>query len=150
MIDKFRLSKSLSEAIDKAASYAIKQGMPIANSPGSSWVGQTVVKKNSNGMYDILTLKNQLIYKDISVFDVAVIVAQKYSNGEFKTLRKVLVLEHTFSKYHTEMLHYLHCIKGAKRRRDYTTMAILEDKFQMSEIRAKNIRDNIAIFKRLK
>lgn len=150
MIDKSRLTKSLSEAIDKAASYAIKQGMPIASTAGASWVGQTVVKKNNNGMYDILTLNNRPIYEDISVFDVAVIVAQKYSNGEFKAIQKVLVLEHTFSKYHTDMLHYLHCIKGAKRRRDYITMAILEDKFQISEIRAKNIRDNITTFKRLK
>lgn len=150
MIDKTRLAKNLSDAIDKAASYAIKQCMPISASSNSSWVGHTVVQKNSKGMYDVLTLNRQPIYTDISVFDIAVIVAQKYSSGQFKTINKVLVLENAFSKYHTDMMHYLHCIKGAKRRGDYTTMAILEDKFQVSEIRAKNVRDNITTFKRLK
>ncbi len=37
---------------------------------------------------------------------------------------------------------------GAKKRRDYDTMAILEDKFQMTEMRAKQTRNSITFLKR--
>jgi hypothetical protein len=44
----------------------------------------------------------------------------------------------------------LHCMRGAIKRKEYDTMAILEDKFQISEIRAKEAKNSISIFKRLK
>ena len=113
-------------------------------------VGNTIVKKNVNGFYDILSLDKKLLFRDIIVFDVATIIAQRYSNGEIGVVKKVLTLEEKYSKYRTDMMHYLHCIRGAKQRHDYDTMAVLEDKFQISEIRAKSIRDNISFFKRVR
>lgn len=148
-MDRASIIEKLDKATDKAASFAIQRGMPIPNK-SDTWVGNTVIKKNSNGFYDIFSLGKELLFKDISVFDIATIISQRYTSGEFKTVEKVLKLENEYAKYHTNMLHYLHCMKGAKKRRDYTTMAILEDKFQISEIRAKTTKNNIAIFKRLK
>lgn len=147
-MDRTELVKKLDKVTDKAASIAISRGIPIPNKKQGSWVCNTLVKKNSIGLYDIYTLSNELIFTNISTFDVAVIISQRYSTHELKTIEKVLVLDEKFSKYHTDMLHYLHCMSAAKRRKDYDTMAILEDKFQLTEIRARNIRDNIAAFKR--
>ena len=144
------LLEQLNKATDKAASFAIQRGMPIPGSKSGVWIGNTLVKKNKNGFYDILSLTNEVLYKDIIVFDVATIIAQRYSSGEFTTLKKVLDLEYTYSKHHTDMLHYLHCIRAAKKKSDYDTMAILEDKFQISEMRAKKTRDSITFFKRVR
>lgn len=149
-MERLALIEQLNTATDKAAKFAIKRGMPISNNKQGMWVGNTLIKQNTIGLYDIFTLDKKLIFTNISVFDVATIVSQRYTTGEFKVVQKVLVLEHTFAKHHTDMIHYLHCIRAAKRRRDYDTMAILEDKFQVSEIRAKHIRDNISFFKKVK
>lgn len=148
-MDRAAILNKLSEATDKAASIAIRRGLPISTKSGT-WVGNTIVKKNSKGFYDVLSLDNKKLFTDIIVFDVATIIAQRFTDGEFRTIEKILILECAYSKHHTDMMHYLHCIKAAKLRQDYDTMAILEDKFQISEIRAKNTRDDIAIFKRLK
>ncbi len=149
-MNRVELIEKLDKATDRAADLAIQRGMPISSNKSSMWVGSTLVKKNTNGFYDIFSLDKKVLFKDIAVFDIATIIAQRYSSGEFKTIETILVLENKYSKYHTDMLHYLHCMKGAKKRHDYDTMAILEDKFQITEIRAKNTRDNISIFKRVK
>ncbi len=149
-MDRTTLIAELNKAVYKAAKVAIQHGMPIPGRQSNTWVGNTVIKKNKDGLYDIFSLNKKQLFKDITVFDVATIISQRYTTGEFKTIEKVLALEDTYSKYRSDMLHYLHCIKGAKRRHDYDKMAILEDKFQVSEIRAKNTKNSIAIFKRLK
>jgi hypothetical protein len=41
-------------------------------------------------------------------------------------------------------------MKTAKKRKDTERMAILEDKFQSAEMRAKDMRDKISNFKRVK
>ena len=149
-MDRPALIEQLGKATDKAATYAIQRGMPIPGSKSGIWVGNTFVKKNSNGFYDVFSLDKEPLFENIMVFDIATIIAQRYTSGELTTLKKVLDLEYVYSKHHTDMLHYLHCIKGAKRRNDYVTMAILEDKFQISEMRAKKTRDSIVFFKRVK
>jgi hypothetical protein len=149
-MDRSKLIDNLDKATDKAASNAIESGFPIHNTTSSAWVGKTFIKKNRNGFYDIFSLDKKVLFKDITVFDVATIIAQRYTSGELRTVERVVKLESEYSTYRTNMMHYLHCIQGAKSRKDYDTMAILEDKFQMAEIRAKRIRNDIAIFKRLK
>lgn len=149
-MDRSALIDQLEKATDKAASFAIQQGIPIPGSKSGVWVGNTVIKKNKSGYYDIFSLNKELLFENITVFDIATIIAQRYTLGEFKALEKVLDLEYTYSKHHTDMLHYLHCIRGAKRRNDFNTMAILEDKFQIAESRAKATRNSIVFFKRVK
>lgn len=144
------LLEKLNRATDKAATLAIERGIPIPRQTTSAWVGKTLIKKNKFDFYDIYKLDNTLIYKDISTFDIATIIAQRYSDGQFSSIEKVLDLEKSYSKHRTDMLHYLHCMKAAKKRRDYDTLAILEDKFQLSEQRAKNTKHSISIYKRLK
>jgi hypothetical protein len=124
--------------------------MPISVSKKSVLIGSTLVEKNENGFYDVLTLDRKILYPDISVFDVAVIIAQRHSNGEFSVIKKVIQLEERFHKYHNDMTHYIHCYRSAKKKNDLERMFILEDKFQLSEIQAKATRDNISIFKRIK
>ena len=149
-MERPELLDRLNKATDKAASYAIQRGLPIPSKKSGIWVGNTFIKKNKKGFYDIFTLDKKQLFSDIMVFDVATIISQRYTNGEFKTIEKVLALEYIYAKHHTDMLHYLHCMKGAKRRNDYNTMAILEDKFQIAESRARKTRDSIVFYKRVK
>jgi hypothetical protein len=149
-MERPELLSRLNEATDKAASFAIQRGFPIPSKKSGIWVGNTFIKKNKKGFYDVFTLDKELLFSDIMVFDVATIIAQRYTNGEFKTIEKILALEYVYAKHHTDMLHYLHCIRAAKMRHDYDTMAILEDKFQISEMRARKTRDSISVFKRVK
>lgn len=114
-------------------------------------IGTALIEKNTNGFYNVLNRQDKrTLFKDISVFDVAIILAQRYSSGETHTIREILKLEEQYTKYHTDMLHYLNCLKGAKNLKDSVRMAILEDKFQMAEQMAKYTRDRISIFKRVK
>lgn len=113
-------------------------------------VGNIIVEQNLSGYYDIVDPCLGIIYSNISLFDVAVIVAQRYCSGQTSIIRKVLALEGIYSKHRTDMVHYLSCLKGAKKNRDIERMAILEDKFQIAEIAAKQAKDNISIFKRIK
>ena len=144
------LLEKLDRASDRAASVAISRGYPLKISKKSTLIGNTFIEKNTDGLYDIFSLNRTKLYKDISVFDIAVIIAQRYNTGEFLTIKKVLTLEEQFSKHHTDMIHYLNCLKGAKKHKDIERMAILEDKFQVSELLAKRIRNSILIFKRIK
>jgi len=150
MITRPSLLNKLDRATDRAASLIIQKGYPIPRNDKGMWVGDAIVEKNSNGFYDILSLDGVILYKDILVFDVATIIAQRYSAGEFSIIKKILVLEEKYSKYRTDMIHYLHCFKGARKRHDHDGMDILEDKFQISESRAKTTRDDISRFKRIK
>lgn len=148
-MDKDGILEKLEEVTDKAASIAIRKGMPIPGKKGT-YVGSVLIEKNSKGFYDLLSIGGKTLYRDISVFDVAIIVAQRYNDQEFGAIKSVLELEEVYSKNHTEMLYYLHCLKGAKKKNDYSRMSILEDKFQTSEARAKVARDKISFFKRMK
>lgn len=149
-MNRAELLEKLNKATDKAASLAIQKGIPIPKQSNSTWVGKTLIKKNKLDFYDIYTLENSILYKDIITFDIATIIAQKFTDGQLHTIEGVLELEKTYAKHRTDMLHYLHCMKAAKKRRDYDTLAILEDKFQLSEQRAKNVRHEIYFYKRVK
>lgn len=140
----------LDRATDRAISIALSRGIPLRVAKKTALIGNIVVRKNKKTMYDIVTLDGNTLFQNIYVFDVAVIVAQRYNAGETSVIKKVLSLEEKYSKYHTDMIHYLHCLKLAKKRNDTERMAILEDKFQISETMAKNIKDIISIFKRTK
>lgn len=144
------LLDKLERATDRAASVAIQRGMPIQVTKKSVMIGNALIEKNDQGTYDVLNFDKSSLYENISVFDVAVIVAQRYNQHETGVIKQVLILEEKFSKYHNDMIHYLHCMKLAKKKQDTDRMAILEDKFQLAEQRAKDTRDSISVFKRVK
>lgn len=144
------LIEKLDKATDKAVTVALVRGIPLPVSNKSTLIGNILVEKNIKGLYNVITLDGKELFKDIVVFDVAVIIAQRYNSGEMSTIKKVLMLEEKYAKYHADMVNYLHCLKAARKRHDYERMAILEDKFQSSEIYAKDIRDSISVFKRTK
>lgn len=149
-MDKVELLSELEKATDKAATFAIQRGFPIPITRKSTMIGSLFVEKNKDNFYDVVSLDRTVLYENISVFDVAVIVAQRYSAGDSSTIRQVLELEGKFSKHHTDMIYYLHCMKGAKKKQDNERLAILEDKFHMAEIQAKDTKDKITFFKRVK
>lgn len=149
-MDRIDIIDKLNKAAEKATSMAINRSDPIRMSKRSAMVGNTLVEKNSNGFYDIILPSKDKLYEDISAFDVAIIIAQRYNSGETSIIKKILLLENRYTKYHNDMLNYLSCLKGAKKKHDIERMAILEDKFQVAETLAKNARDNIAVFKRIK
>ena len=143
-----RLLDKLNRATDRAVTYAMQNGTPLAISKKSTLIGSLVIEKNKMGFYDIIKVDRSKLYENISVFDVAIIVAQRFNSGELSVIKEVLELERRFAKYHTDMIHYLHCMKSKKK--DTARLAILEDKFQVAEIHAKNIKDQLTFFKRMK
>ena len=149
-MERATLLDKLDKATDRGAHLAISKCMPIRMSKKSTMIGNTFIEKNETGLYNIVTPNKTVIYENISIFDIAVIVAQRYNAGESATINRVLALEERFSKYRNDMEHYLSCLKGAKKRHDTERMAILEDKFQVAESSARSIRDDISIFKKVR
>jgi hypothetical protein len=149
-MNRAMLLDRLDKATDRAVSFAITRGDPIRVSKKSTLIGNTFVEKNAAGLYDVVLPNRVKLFGDISVFDVAIIVAQKYNNGESSAIKKILAKEEIFVKHHNDMIHYLNCLKSAKKRHDIERMAILEDKFQVAEILARGARNSISIFKRVK
>lgn len=149
-MNKAFLLDKLDRATDKATAYAIQRGSLLSVNSKSMLIGRVLVEKNTTGTYDVLLFDRTPLFNNISVFDVAVIIAQRYHKNELGAVRQVLHLEERFSKYHTDMMHYLHCMRSAKKDHDDERMAILEDKFQMAEQCARDTRDKISSFKRTK
>jgi hypothetical protein len=147
---KAELMDKLDKATSRGAQLALTKGYPMKMSSNITLVGNTVVEKNSADLFNIISPNKEMIYENISIFEVAVIIAQRYNSGELSVIKKVLALEEKFSKYHTDMIHYLNCLKGARKKHDIERMAILEDKFQVAETYAKGTKDSIFIFKRVK
>ncbi len=144
------LLDKLNKATDKATKLAIQRGNPIPLSKDSSLVGKLCIEKTKDGYYDIVTIERKTLYNNLSGFDVAVIVAQRHNTGEFSIIGQVLILEQQFSKHHTDMIHYLNCMKLAQKKKDSDRIFILEDKFQTSELLAKIAKDKLAYFKRVR
>lgn len=149
-MDKPRLLEELDTATNLAASMALKKGVPIPISKKSTLVGNLLIEKNKNGFFNIVNSSKKVLHEDISVFDVAMIIAQKYISSDLSSIKKVLYLEGKFIKYHIDMTHYLHCMKSAKKKKDFERFAILQDKFQTAEMLAENVKNNLNIFKTTK
>ena len=149
-LGKRSIINKLDKVTSRAAKFALDKGYPLRTSKKEILVGNTIVKKSINGLYDVILPDNTVVYSNIVIFDVAIIIAQRYNLGETSVISNVSKLEERYVKYRNDMMHYLNCLKIAKGRRDLERMAILEDKFQVAEASAKIIRNNIAIFKRIK
>jgi hypothetical protein len=150
-MEKSMLLARLDKATTTAASILANSTLLSTTSRKSTIVGKVCVIKNLSGSYDILSLdKRYKIHENISLFDIAMIIAQKHNIGDTYSIEKLLFLENRFIKHYNDMKHYLHCMRGTTRNKDFKRLAILEDKFQVSESHAKNIRDNISNFKILK
>jgi hypothetical protein len=147
---KSELLDKLDRATDKAVTVAIRECMPLAITKKSVVVGNLSVRKNDKGLFDIMSFGKQKLYENIAVFDVAITVAQNHNRGHYSDIKKILYLEERFSKYHTDMVFYLHAMKGARRNKDTEKFSILEDRFRLAETSAKSVRDGISVYKRLK
>ena len=145
-MNRTELLQQLDSATDKAALLILQRGTSEVKPKNTVYIGDVSVVKNSTGLFDILKNKT-ILYADITVYDVAVIVANRFNNNEFNAIKKILELESVFNKHHSDMLNYLHCYKGAKKKHDLVRMYILEDKFQISEQRAKLVKNSIARYK---
>lgn len=148
-MDRPELLEKLDKAMDRAATFAIQRGSPIPVTKKSVLIGNVFIEKSKAG-YNVISMDRSKLYENITVFDVAVIIAQRYNAGETSIIKQVLFLEDRFAKYHTDMIHYLHCMKSAKKKNDNERMSILEDKFQLAEQLARDVRDKISSFRRVK
>ena len=149
-MNKVSLLNKLENVTDKVAFSARHSGFPLALSKNRILVGNISIEKNREGFYNIMSLSRDTLYKDVSSLDIAVIISQRYNMGEFSVIRKILELDEKYSKYYIDMMHYIHCFKSAKSKNDKERMAILEDKFRVSEIFAKDIKSRILVFKKTK
>jgi len=137
----------LDKITDKAAVLSITRGTPTPLSKNITRVGTLLIKRNLDGIYDITTLTNDFLYRNISVFDVAITISQKHNQGNMHSIKQILYFQNRFEKFRIDMTHYLHCMKGAKQKGDIERLSILEDKFQIAEESAKNIRRRLLSFK---
>jgi len=147
---KSALVNKLDKATTRAVEIVVKKAYPLKLSNKFTLVGKTFIEKNNLGLYNVLNQDKQYVIKDISMFDIAVIIAQKYNIGEQSTVKRIIDLEEKYTKYYIDMLHYLNCLKSARKKDDFERMFILEDKFQTAEMLAKDIKNNILNFKRIK
>ena len=150
ILDRAVILDRLDKATCRAATFVVQRGVPISIPRKGIFIGSVLIEKNANGFFDILDANENILYPDISLFDVAIIVAQRHSAGEYSVVKKVMYLDERFSKYRNDMTHYLHGIRGAKKYHDIERMCILEDKFQVAEVFAKSVRDCISFFKRVR
>ena len=148
--DRSKFSEAFDDALNRAATIAIKNSDPVKKNKNSTYVGSTIVEKNENGLYDIKFINQTMLFENLSSFDVAMIIAQRYNTNEQNIIKQVIALDEKYSKHHTAIVHYLHCFKSAKKRNDIEKMCIFEDKFQVAEGLAKLTKDRIAFFKRVK
>jgi hypothetical protein len=140
----------LDQATDRAVDILVQRSMPVQLSRKSVLVGNSFIRRNDLGLYDVFSISRHKLYSDISVFDVAIIVAQNHNIQKFSNVKRVLALEGKFSKFRTDMMYYLHAMTGAKKNNDFERLAILEDRFTVAESSARNIRDSISFFKKAK
>jgi hypothetical protein len=142
------LLKKLNKAVDRSARLAIKNGYPLQTSSNTAIIGNVSVEKNINNFYNIISVNKTVLYENILLYDIAILIAQRHYKGEQFIIKQILLLEEKYAKYHTDMLHYLHCLKVAKSNHDLERMAILEDKFQVAEQLAKHVKESITVFKK--
>lgn len=145
---KARVLSKLDQAVKKAADLAIRDGVPISINDKITLVGSVYLRKNQDETYDILKLNKNCLYTDINLKEVAVIIAQKYNNDDRSNIKTLLYLDEKYSKYHSDLIHYLHCLKSAKRSQDWERSSILEDKFYEAELMVRSIKDQILFYKR--
>jgi hypothetical protein len=149
-MNRLEILDRLNKAANRAAVFAVERGSIKPMSKKQNVSENAFVEKSKNGFYNVLNSDEDVLYRDISMKAVAEVIAQYCSVNETKSLNRILFLESHFFKHHTDMIHYLNCIKLAKTRNDRERMYILEDKFQIAEIQARELRDEIASFKRVK
>jgi hypothetical protein len=143
-MNREKLISNLETATDKAALiFASQKSISKKSITGSNKI---IIEKNSASRYDVVA-HGAVIAENISTFDIASAVAHQYNLNQKSIIKKILNLDNTFSKYRMDMMHYLHCMTIAKKRKDIERLSILEDKFQLAEERAKVVRNKLMLFK---
>lgn len=137
----------LDVATSRAIELARKSGLPLRIDKKVTLVGNFFINKNSNDLYDILDFSKKVVAPDVSCHDTAVTVCQRLTVNEHITADKILKLDQRYSLYRTEMIIFLHCIKGARKNKEYDRIAVLEDKFANVELMARAIKNDIGLFK---
>ena len=149
-MNKNNLIDKLDKATNRAVALAIDNKMPLPITKNTSVVGNLLVEKNKNGLYNVLTMSRRPVFEDIMVYDVAVILAQRYVGRDNATMTRILDLEKRYAKHHTDMVYYLYNLKSSLKRHDYERALILEDKFKVAEAHAKQLKDQLILFKKIK
>lgn len=144
------LIEKLEKATNRAVALAIDNKLPLAITKSTTIVGNLLVEKNINGLYNISTMSRRPIFENIIVYDVAVSLAQRYIDRDTSAISKILDLEKQYAKYRTDMVYYLYNLKSSFRKKDYERALILEDKFKVAEAYAKQLRDRLILFKKIK
>lgn len=150
MRSKQELVDILDRATERAVQIAVSKKMPLSITKKTTIIGSLFIHKNDQGFYDVCDMAKNVLYSNIIVYDVALILAQRYQDRDFSSITKILALEEKYAKHHTDMLFHLHNLKAAIRNHDYSKSLILEDKFKTSEAYAKSYKDQLFLFKRIK
>ena len=149
-MNKKPLIEKLERATNRAVALAIDNKFPLPITKNTTVVGNLLVEKNKKGFYNIASMSRSIIFEDIIVYDVAVILAQRYMDKDRSAVSRIIDLEQKYAKHRTDMIYYLHNLRSSLNRGDIERALILEDKFKLAEAHAKMLKDQLVLFKKLK
>jgi len=144
--DKSYLLFLFDNAIEQATQTAILRNQPIPTSKRDTYVGNYLVRKNNNNLYDIKD-GIEVLYENLYMYEAAISIAQRQNQGFDNSIKEIIKIDDDYGKHRNDMMVYLNCYKAAKQRKDIERMSILEDKFYMSEQLSKLVKQRIRRFK---
>jgi hypothetical protein len=139
--DREKLLSSLVDAVNKTARIiATNNEISLLNK--KQVINNLTVEIDNNGFYSINNT-SQIIYKNITLLDSAIIIAQRYNKKQNNIINDVIELDKEYSKYCIEMIHYFRCYKRYKKSNDSQRMYILEDRYQLAYQNASMVKQKI-------
>ena len=114
------------------------------------FIGTCEIVKLKDFTYSIIDLKtNKCIFKSISFFDAAYVIAKRISSNKLRNLKEILALEKEYQWYRANMIHYESCYQISTKNKDFERACILEDKMQHAKSMLKQIKDKMRLFRNL-
>ena len=145
--NKQKVLALLDSALNTVADSTIKSNQPIYISPSATLLGDIVVERTSANYCIRKSKIKHRLYKDIVLYESAVLIAQAHIARNPIVIREILEIDDMYARHKTNMQHYAACYAVSKKCNDTARMLVLEDKFTMSEEYARQYRTRLVKFK---
>lgn len=110
---------------------------------GKIAVGSYLIVKNKQGMFDIYKKNmNNLVHKDIMLFDAAMSIVELLNANKETLAKKVVEMEDEYARNYMEMLHFENAYQNAIKADD-SSAEVFEDRYTIAKYRAKSAREKL-------
>jgi hypothetical protein len=110
-------------------------------------VGLYIIVKNDEHMFDIYKKNmNNLVHKDIMLFDAAMAIVESYNMKNSTSVKKVIEVEEEYARNYMEMRHFENAYKNAVENND-DNACVFEDRYTIAKYRAKQARELLRGFR---